>query len=122
MSLKWVQENIENFGGDSKNVTIFGESAGSFSVDTLVRKKVQTILAYIEHIYSTKKEGEKNVHFIIRLNFKRCPAAEGLFHKAIAQSGCLQSTWCPQESFELYIPIESISKGLCSRNLFKRSF
>jgi para-nitrobenzyl esterase len=51
-ALKWVRDNIANFGGDAKNVTIFGESAGGRSVIWLMTS----------------------------------PAAEGLFHKAIAQS------------------------------------
>ncbi|MFW9939734.1 MAG: carboxylesterase/lipase family protein [Candidatus Thorarchaeota archaeon] len=52
-ALKWVKQNIEKFGGNPDNVTIFGCSAGGFAVTTLLAM----------------------------------PAAKGLFHRAIAQSG-----------------------------------
>ncbi|WP_223813704.1 carboxylesterase/lipase family protein [Geobacillus zalihae] len=57
-ALRWVQENIEAFGGDPDNITIFGESAGAVSVSTLLTM----------------------------------PAAKGLFHKAIMQSGTTKHT------------------------------
>jgi hypothetical protein len=51
-SLEWVQANIEAFGGDADNVTIFGQSAGAMAITSLMTS----------------------------------PLAEGLFHRAIAES------------------------------------
>jgi para-nitrobenzyl esterase len=35
-ALRWVHDNIRNFGGDPDQVTIFGESAGGWSICTLL--------------------------------------------------------------------------------------
>jgi para-nitrobenzyl esterase len=52
-ALKWVQQNITQFGGDPARITIFGESSGGGSVSLLAA----------------------------------APAARGLFHRAISESG-----------------------------------
>ncbi|MEZ4961229.1 MAG: carboxylesterase family protein [Saprospiraceae bacterium] len=36
VALEWVRDNIENFGGDPGNVTIFGQSGGGAKVNTLM--------------------------------------------------------------------------------------
>ncbi|HEY7292515.1 MAG TPA: carboxylesterase family protein [Vicinamibacterales bacterium] len=51
--LEWVRDNIARFGGNPRNVTIFGQSGGAGKVSTLLGM----------------------------------PAAQGLFHRAAAQSG-----------------------------------
>ena len=55
-ALQWVKANIDKFGGNPDNITIFGESGGG--------AKVLTLMA--------------------------TPAADGLFHKAIVQSGAVE--------------------------------
>jgi para-nitrobenzyl esterase len=52
-ALEWVRDNIEAFGGDPGNVTIFGQSGGGGKVSTLMS----------------------------------APSAQGLFHRAVVQSG-----------------------------------
>ena len=52
-ALRWIQRNIERFGGDPGNVTVFGQSGGGGKVSTLMSM----------------------------------PSAQGLFHKAITESG-----------------------------------
>lgn len=52
-ALQWIHDNIEGWGGDPENVTIFGQSGGGMKV----------------------------------WNLMQTPAADGLFHKGIIQSG-----------------------------------
>ncbi|XP_007545960.1 neuroligin-2b isoform X1 [Poecilia formosa] len=58
-ALRWLNENIEHFGGDPERITIFGSGAGAACVNLLI----------LSH------------------------HSEGLFQRAIAQSGSAISSW-----------------------------
>ena len=64
LALEWVRDNIERFGGDAGNVTLFGESGGGAKISTLMGM----------------------------------PAAKGLFHRSIIQSGSLMEVGDPDEA------------------------
>lgn len=53
-ALRWVQKNIASFGGDPRNVTIFGESAGGSSVCDQIASPAAAGL--FEHGISTSGE------------------------------------------------------------------
>lgn len=36
LGLQWIQNNVHGFGGDPSQVTVFGESAGAYSVCVLL--------------------------------------------------------------------------------------
>ncbi|XP_028849175.1 neuroligin-2a isoform X1 [Denticeps clupeoides] len=62
-ALRWLNENIGHFGGDSERITIFGSGAGASCINLL--------------ILSHHSEGNER----------------GLFQRAIAQSGSAISSW-----------------------------
>lgn len=73
-ALEWVRANIDRFGGDPGNVTVFGQSGGGSKVATLMampRARGLFHKAIIQSASSllrlcTLEEAERNTHFLLR--------------------------------------------------------
>ena len=78
-ALRWIQENIQAFGGDPNQVTLFGQSAGGVSICALAVS----------------------------------PLANGLFQKAIIQSGTLITSLRERQNSIISLPsMEQIGEKL----------
>jgi para-nitrobenzyl esterase len=58
-ALKWIKNNIEQFGGDPNNITIFGQSAGAGSVQSLCASPLSKNM--ISHAISMSGGGLSNL-------------------------------------------------------------
>ena len=81
MALKWVNQNIGQFGGDSESVTIFGESAGGWSVNYHILSPLSRGLFQRAIIESGPALG---------FDFKPLPShkAQEFFHALADKHGC----------------------------------
>ena len=60
-ALKWIQENIEKFGGDPNNVTIAGQSSGGRNVQTLMASPAAAGLFHHAVSMSANNYGAKSI-------------------------------------------------------------
>lgn len=114
LALKWVQNNIDLFGGDPNKVMIFGESAGGVNVGNLLtsplakglfqRACIQSASPVINFYNDSKNKGIAYVDSFTttgsnteKISYLRKLPADSLLHFAVSplQGGVVQMNWQP---------------------------
>jgi para-nitrobenzyl esterase len=87
-ALTWVRDNIERFGGDPSNVTLFGESAGAMSVAAHLGSPLSKGLFHKAILQSGAAS-----------NFASVPSARDVARKVLAECGDADPMSIPVDAF-----------------------
>lgn len=88
LGLRWVNENIEQFGGDTKNITLFGHSVGN-DENISTTSKLHIISNLIHE--RTFDPGGSAINLLMM-----SPQSRDLFQKGILMSGSALNPTLPR--------------------------